>query len=247
MKTEQYCLIINLNEKAIEVRALFSDLDGVIVDTEPLKFLSYVHALVSLGVPLSELENPDDSFYSYYTQNCVGGSRLGNVEKQFEWLKNKHLFPKGLTIKKYINKRLKHYESIQKNIEAPLISQNINCLKKFKSNHSFGKIFIVSRTPYQRTKEILKRAGLEGTTIIAVVPKKDSPKYCRAIRLANRLRQGEFKISLENIVAIEDTAKGVEEAKEYKLTTIAVPNSFTRYQDFSKADVTTDSLSDYIN
>ena len=53
-----------------------------------------------------------------------------------------------------------------------------------------------------------------------------------------------LKVLPQDAIAIEDTETGVAAAKAAGLKAIAVPNKYTKGQDFSKADIIVESLSD---
>jgi len=89
------------------------------------------------------------------------------------------------------------------------------------------------------TEKILKKTGLDKIFSVVItnadyVKKKPNPEpYLTTAK----------KLGLEpsECVVIEDTPVGVESAKAAGMKCIALPNEFTKKQDFSKADLIVDS------
>lgn len=85
------------------------------------------------------------------------------------------------------------------------------------------------------TSHILKKAGLLNTFDVIVTSedytnRKPSPESY--LTTAKKLHYNPV-----NCVAIEDSRVGVEAAKNAGMKCIALPNEYTKHQDFSKADL----------
>ena len=217
----------NITTRRLE--AVFCDLDGVIVDSEPFKFFYYIKVLLRQGIPVDFLftrKNSDggerESFYDYYKRGCVGASGEENAKNQLEWLKQ-HGIDLGMSWQEFRNERMRHYKPIEDSL--PLIEKNIDLIERLKQGYSETPVYIVSRTDEERTKKILGRASLDGKVEVAVVPEKGRKKYSRAVEEAQK--RG---IRLKDCLAIEDSLKGAQEAAEYGLKVVAVPTEFTMLQ-----------------
>ncbi|MBR9705728.1 HAD family phosphatase [Candidatus Pacearchaeota archaeon] len=212
--------------KTKPLRALFCDLDGVLIDTEPFKYAAYVQELVRRGINLSELESKH--FLQTYTANYIGRSGEESAKGQLAWCK-KNIKDVGEDWQEYREGKMDFYDPIKNFI--PLIWENINAVKDFHKQTKID-IYLVSRTEEQRAKYILGRAEMDHFVKIAVVPGSE-PKYSKAAELVKS--KG---IELKNCFAIEDTSQGVSQAKEkgYEIPVIVTPNDLTRYSNFKQAD-----------
>lgn len=217
----------NISTRRLE--AVFCDLDGVLVNSEPFKFEYYVQAMVRQGVPWGFLisgKNPNglenENFYDFYRRECVGASGEENAKRQLEWLKQNGI-DLGMSWQEFRNERMRYYKTIEDGL--PLIEKNIELIKRLKQGYPETPVYIVSRTDEERTRKILRRAGLESNVEVAVVPEKDRKKYSRAVEEAQRR-----ELRLKDCLAMEDSLKGAREAEEYGLQVVAVPTEFTMLQ-----------------
>ena len=101
---------------------------------------------------------------------------------------------------------------------------------------------IASSSPRQWIEPLVERLGL-GSHFVAIATaddvemvKPDPAIYCLAVR--------HLGVSPSQTVAIEDSPNGIESSTAAGLYTIAVPNSMTRREDFSRADRILSSLGD---
>jgi beta-phosphoglucomutase len=203
------------------VKAVLCDLDGVIVNSEPYKYLSYVQVLVGHGIPLAVIE--ESRFLAYYKEHCVGKTREENAKAQLAFWKRRG-YRLGLSWQDYAKERMRYYDPIKPHL--PWIEENVACLRDLSQRY---RVYLVSRTEEEEAKRIIDAAGLD-RLIVAVAPTGN--KYRPAIAAA--ARDG---IPKEHCVAIEDTSDGVGEAKREDLFTLAIPNEFTLGQDFHEADI----------
>lgn len=204
----------------IKVNGLFFDLDGVLYDTEPFKYFTYKMAWIEAGVPLYILE--DGRFFRNYVDGSIGKSGEENAQNQIEWVTENWKDLGLTTIQLRDELRMKYYDKIKDML--PLIKIHVNFLKGINNKYPKTLVTIASRTDEKRTAKILEKGELKAE--IAVVPDKGKEKYSRSVELAEK--RG---ISLDNCVAIEDTDKGVADAKKYSLFVVGVPNSFTGVSD----------------
>lgn len=99
---------------------------------------------------------------------------------------------------------------------------------------------LVTSSDRQGVKKFLKKFKFEDVFTVTVSAddvqhRKPHPEpYLKAMELLNQ--------TSDNLTVIEDTAVGITAAKAAGLRCIAVPNSYTKNQDFSQADYIVSSL-----
>lgn len=103
---------------------------------------------------------------------------------------------------------------------------------------------VASGSPRQQVETMLRGLGLASRFRVVVAgtdvprPKPAPDVYLRAVQ--------ELRVAPARCVAVEDSAAGIAAAKAAGLHVIAVPNRYTRLQDLSGADVRVGSLEEVI-
>lgn len=203
------------------IETIIFDMDGVIVDSEPLQVESYNQVLRKYNIFISKHR------FKYF----VG-------KKQSE-----------------IFAEIKENNQIEESIEN-LIAQKRDCYLKLV------KAKMVAMPGLSNLVRCLKDKGL-GIGIASSSPLADIKTILRCIKMeeqfdrvvsAENLEQGkpnpdvfllaakELNTTPEQCIVIEDTNVGVLAAKRANMKCIAMPNYFTRDQDFSSADFIVDDL-----
>jgi len=226
--------------RRFNAQAIFCDFDGVIIDSEPYKLLGYLLAFQKKGIKTEFLLNRD--VFEFYRKNCAGKSAEESCRNQLKWIYGTNWIhgnqgASGLDWREYQAEQMNFYQGFESNI--PFIEPNINTLKKIKQETDVP-FYIVTRSVPDKIDEILERAGLEGIEVLSA-KEHGKQKYETAKKIVR-----EEKFNIKDCIAIEDTSVGIQEANEQGFFTIAVPNYFTFYQDFAKADVCTKSLSELV-
>jgi len=232
------------------------DLDGVLIDPEPLKMLSYITTLASYGFPLGILER--EGFVARCEMECIGKSRQGHIEGQMRiideimqrlsegergWVPER--IRAGLTgfleechpqreqfatvWETYAADRLEIYEGMKRFV-LPL-TENLPFLDYVVEQGITP--FLVTRTEEDTARAHLReKVGREDVFRYACVPDKKTLKYGPVTEILQDEGQ-----ALENCAVVEDTAEGVLEARRQgSYYIIAAPRPSTRSQDFSAAD-----------
>ena len=208
-----------------KVKAVIFDCDGILVDTEYLKFLAWQEALASYNV---------DFFIEEYMP-LVGHSSK-NILIMIEQSKQLKLPEQIIDLKndKYKDLQKQGVKAIQPMVDfAKALSENKERLAL--------KLGLASSAPKEEILINLKQVGLENAFDLVISGSDDLEKYIDEegknkpkpyiyIEAAKRLN-----IFPELCLVFEDTAAGVEAAAGAEMTAIAVPNQFTIHQDFSKA------------
>jgi beta-phosphoglucomutase len=211
--------------KPFKIQAVIFDCDGVLVDTEYLKFLSWQEALKAEGVEFTLDEyKPLVGFDSQYILQKIAASK--NQELPLSIKENKNAI----------------YKKLQKQGVPPIkdmvaLAQTLASLKK-----KLGiQLSLASSASRQEILCNLKQIGLD-TLFDCIVSGtddledyqdatgKNKPKPYIYREAAKRLQ-----VAPEHCLVFEDTAAGIEAAYQAGMHVIAVPNTFTAEQDFSKA------------
>lgn len=206
-------------------QAIIFDCDGVLVDTEYLKYLAWKEALETKGVPFSIEEY----------MPLVGYSSK-NILQMIRDAKNMPIPDEVIEIK---NVKYKH---LQKQ-GVPPIPEMVNfALRLAKSKQELGvQLALASSAPKEEILSNLKQIGLENIFDLIISGSNDlnayrdpegtnKPKPYIYIESAKRLG-----ISPEFCLVIEDTKAGVDAAASAGMIVIAVPNQFTLTHDFASA------------
>lgn len=207
------------------IEAVIFDCDGILVDTEYLKFLAWQEALAS--------KNIDFSIEEYMP--LVGHSSVNIL-----LMINKN---KGLEIEDdVIELKNKKYQILQKQGVAPIPEMVAFAKRLTDEKKSLGiKVGLASSAPNDEILHNLVQVGLEDAFDLIISGSddlddyddkegKNKPKPYIYMEAAKRLN-----ISPADCLVFEDTTAGIEAAATAGMIAIAVPNQFTTGQDFSRA------------
>jgi beta-phosphoglucomutase len=197
-------------------KGVIFDLDGTLTDTEDLQFLGWVEALKPHGVNFTREE-----YFDY-----AGRKRL---EIDAALIKRYGLdIPFG-SLAKAKNRLLDEWFKTK---ELPLTKSALEIIDFLLKKGI--KIAVVSNCRKEELQDKLKGSGLGGYFEIQIClddvekPKPHPDLYLKACE--------KLELAPQDCLAFEDTQAGVESAKAAELTCFAVPNEYTKGQDFSRAD-----------
>lgn len=203
------------------IKAVIFDMDGVLVDSEPYQFRAFQKVFKPYGVKLTR-----KNFTGF------GKTVLENVTEIAK--------QNGITadISELVKERQKIYLSLIKgNIKAVKGAENL--VKELSSiyplaiaSSSVIKIILLNLDCMKLADKFKVFVGGD------MVPNgKPSPDiFLKASELLN--------VSPDSCLVIEDAENGVKAAKAAGMACIAVPNKYTKNQDFSMADKAVKSLSE---
>jgi beta-phosphoglucomutase len=208
-----------------QIEAVIFDCDGVLVDTEYLKFLAWREALGS--------ENIAFTIEEYMP--LVGHSSK-NILFMLKKLKNIEIPEEVIGLKDA------RYRILQKQ-GVPPIKEMIAFANYFaEEKTSLGiKLGLASSAPTEEILQNLEQIGLEHAFDLIISGSddlgryvddegKNKPKPYIYMEAAKRL-----EVTPSKCLVFEDTSAGIEAAAAAGMIAVAVPNQFTTDQDFSKA------------
>ncbi len=216
------------------VDAIIFDCDGVLVDTEHLKFLAWQQALATLDIELSIQE-----------YKAVAGHSSKKIVEMLEQAK-------GISIpEKVILLRRSEYQKLQECGIHP-IEETVNFASYLSQNkNALGiKLGLASSASKSEILLNLKQIGLEQAFDLIIsgsddlenyvdLEGKNKPKPYIYLEASKKLN-----IPPDRCLVIEDSGAGVEAASKAGMITVAIPNKITAGQDFSKSNMVLDSISE---
>ncbi len=207
------------------IEAIIFDCDGVLVDTEYLKFLAWQHALETKKV----------EFIIEEYRPLVGHSSKNILQMIRE--------AKGIDIdEEVIEVRNAKYRVLQEQGVPPLIPMIEFAGKLSQKREKLGfKLGLASSASQEEILNNLKQIGLSEAFDLIISGSddlngyvdeegKNKPKPYIYIESAKRLG-----VSPSHCLVFEDTTAGIEAAFKAGMVVVAVPNQLTLNQDFSKA------------
>ena len=194
--------------------AVIFDMDGVIVDSEPLQLQSYNQILRPYGVHLSE-----DDFMRF-----VGSTQieiLTAIKKESGISEDTH---------KLIQRKKEAYLALaEAKMEAmPGLYELIDWLEGLGM-----RIGLASSSPIEDIQAILGYIDLADhfAAVMSSVGLAHGKPHPEVFLLTAQ----ELGVDPRRCVVLEDSGRGVEAAKRASMVCIAMPNRFTEHQDFSSA------------
>ena len=203
------------------IKAIIFDLDGLIVDSEPIHYKAHKMALEKYGIKLSKKD--------YLQFGVARGSKFF-----YETIGNKQNIKLDIpTVQKI--KRVYFTDFIKTDVK--LRDDFDKLIPNFYGKY---KLAIASSTKKEIIELILKKFELAKYFDLIVSGeevKNNKPNPDIYIETAKKLG-----VSVVDCLVIEDSQSGLIAAKKAGMKCIAIPNDFTKFQDFSKADLILNSL-----
>ncbi len=197
-----------------QFKAIFFDMDGLLVDTEPLYLKATQEILATIGIALTK---------DWYVRE-----NLGKGTSSFELAKERGL-PDN-TIKELRQQRNEKYDQLLKGGVQPLDGVP-GFLEWAQGKFVMG---IVTSSHRDHFETIMRQTGLRkffsffitGDDVENVKP--DPEPYLKAVGLSGHPK--------EHCLVLEDSYRGLQAAKAAGLTCYAIPDALTKVQNFSIAD-----------
>lgn len=212
-------------------KAVLFDCDGVLVDSEYMKFEAWRKAL--------RTENVDLLFDEYM---AVAGASSKVIAKSI--MENKHC---NFDAAKVIELKNELYKDANINGVEPIPAavKYLNALLEQKDELNI-KVAVVSSDARENILRNLKFAGVKSELLDGVFSGRDDLGHIKDPEGTNKpkpyiyeLTANKLGIQSKSMVVFEDTNAGIVSASLAGMQVIAVPNKFTQQHDFSKASLVT--------
>jgi len=210
-----------MNElKKTPFRAIFFDMDGLLVNTEPFDFKGTKEVFASVNVNLTR---------EWYIHEHLGKGRSVSELLRENGIEEERI----AELREMRHKR--YWEYLE--ADAAAINGVPETLQKL---HGKLQLAIVTAS-YRRSFDIIMRkTGLlhffdffiTGDDVVKTKPHPDP--YLKAIELSGKKK--------EQCLVLEDSGNGAQAAKNAGLTCYAIPDALTRAHDFSHADKVLNSI-----
>lgn len=205
------------------IKAVIFDMDGLMIDTEPIQSQAFAAVLRAYG------KEPSINANGLVHEVGVRGDR------NFRAMKKKYNIDEDVLILR--KKRRIAYEELLQNGVSPLpgLLHLLHVLKQKKI-----KLAIASGSPRKHIMLILDHVKITDyfDVIISgedVTEGKPNPECF--IKASNQL-----KIPIQECLVLEDAESGIKGAKQIGMKTIAIPSSYTKHHEFILADKICTSL-----
>lgn len=201
------------------------DMNGTLVDDEPVQLRATNEVLKPFGIQLDEAD---------FISRCVG-------IKTRVWMSEMLPGVSKDRMDAMLDEREAAYARIAANEISALERPGVIGLLRFASAHPEKKIALATSSPMRNAEVIVGGAGLDVFELFDFVITGQDVKNAKPDpEMYNRVRAA-FP-GTENFLVIEDTWAGVTAAKAANMSCIAFPSDFTRGHDHSAADVIVDSM-----
>jgi len=215
------------------LQAVILDMDGVLVDTEPLHIKSFCTLLDELGV----------SYKEEYVHSFVGYSIEDNVRR----IDNDYFGGNGLDIQKYVEKRDKLYlDLVKSNLKFPI--PGIIELVSFCQNNNIKTALASSsdRIQIDIILENLRKNGFDLMPVLAASVSGDEAARRKPLSDIYELALQKMDCPAEQAIAVEDSQAGVMSARGAGIFCAALKNPYNSIELLSEADALIDSIDDIL-
>jgi HAD superfamily hydrolase (TIGR01509 family) len=208
------------------IQAVVFDLDGVLIDSEPINVKAAQQAFAEFGYTLSAeaISRIPGRHSADYVPIILRNNSLALVPEQVASGVYEHyqvLWPQMVVLMPQVAETLTLLKE-KRLILALVTSANRSTVATFLEKFGFQNLF----------KEIV--------TADDIAHRKPHPEpYLKAIEKLN--------LPSESLLIVEDTALGITAAKAAGLRCVAIPNGYTKNQDFSYADHVLTSLKEIVD
>ncbi len=202
------------------LKALLFDLDGTLIETEPLHFAAHQRALAPYGITFTLEE------YLRYGMS---------IDRHVFYEKMQEIRGVPVDVKRAGQEKKKYYLDTVHN--ATLFPGTEEVLQQVVSRYA---CYIVSSSDKETIKHLLDQTGISKyfqkvySTKDAARPKPYPDVYVDVL--------ADLHLSAQETVVIEDSVQGVEAAHAAGIRCIAIPNDFTKDEDFSLATIKIENI-----
>ena len=203
------------------VRVVIFDMDGLIVDNEILQFEATNKVLSPYKIKLTT----DD-----WIKKCLGR----RAKEFFRDIVSENSISLKEGLEDLVERKNRYYQQLVSrridDIVRPGVVEFIDFL--------YGKYKLALATCAGRieTEAVIGKRGLGIMDKFEVIIMGDEVEYPKPDPQIYKLVADKMKISPSSCLVLEDTAIGVEAARGAGMFVVAVPNRYTKNQDFSRAN-----------
>lgn len=204
-------------------KAVIFDMDGTIVDTEPIASKTFEKIIREYG----KIPRPNEN-------GLIQNPGVWGMETYQKLIKEYDLPFEPLALRE--KRRMYYVDALKNNVQLlPGFLELVNELKRKNI-----KIGLASNSIQPHVDAIVSEARIQDLfDCISAWNESIQPKPSPDVYL---LTAKSLDISPSECVVIEDTYTGVTAGKAAGMKVIAVPSKYTRDQEFSKADIIVNSL-----
>ena len=212
---------------ALAYQVLIFDCDGVLVDSEALKFKAWQTVLADIAIDFKEQEYlPLVGFDSQHIAKAIATQKQRHLDFEAIIGKKDHL-----------------YQTLQKQGVAQLADAVAFLKLAIAKKEELGlKIAIASSASRIEILENLCQLGVDPADFDFIISGKDDLKMIQDPEGVNKPKPYIYQICAQTLevepsqcLVFEDSYAGVLAAKRAGMDVIAIPNAFTKNQDFSAA------------
>jgi HAD superfamily hydrolase (TIGR01509 family) len=206
-----------------DIEAVVFDLDGVLVDSEPIHFRAANRVLGRYGAAISEAD-------------YCGFIGLGETATWRQW-RERYRLSESLEalLAAHTQARL---QEIAAGVEG--IDDAVQLARRLRD--AGLRLAIASSSTLPVIDALLAALGLDDVFPIRVSGEDPAVRHSKPAPDVYLVAAGRLGVATSACLAIEDSGPGVVAAKRAGMTCIAVPNRWTLHQDFREADVVLESL-----
>jgi len=206
-----------------DIEAVVFDLDGVLVDSEPIHFRAANRVLERFGKAI------DEGAYRTF----IG---LGEVATWMDWRKRFGL-PESVDtlLAAHTAARLEEIAT-----GVPAIPEAVELARHLSAGGL--RLAIASSSTPPVIDALLRALQLDGVFAVRVSGEDPEVRHSKPAPDVYLVAAARLAVSPVACLAIEDSGPGVMAAKRAGMTCIAVPNQWTADQDFTEADIVLASL-----
>ena len=203
------------------IQAVIFDMDGIIIDSEPVQMVSINQVLAQWNIQLTEAE---------YIP--LVGRRLSD-----DFVHMKQTYPIPVDYPEFVRQKNAAYQELiqQHAKEMPGLTALLQRLK------SAGMKTAVASGSIRKDIELVLRC-LKVTDYYDSITSGDEVTHGKPHPEIYLTAAARLNLPPAHCVAVEDTGYGIHASKDAGMKAIAIPHPYTRHQDFSRADKVLDSL-----
>lgn len=207
-----------------KIKAVLFDMDGLMIDSEPLHFLAYQKVFSKYGKNFTVEEN---------TKRYIG---ISDVDCAKDMVVRFNL---PIPAEQLLEEKRQVYKEIIKNqlVAQPGLSKLLTSLLK-----NDYKIAIASSSTLEDIKAVIK--GLNISSQIDEYASSEEVKNGKPAPDVYLLAAKKLKVKPSDCLVLEDTPRGAQAGKSAGMKVFAIPSQYTKDWDFSLADKVLNSLSE---